>query len=356
MLSESVTPTQLVLPLIFVLGGVVVGFIVERMIVSGLRKIAAKTKWKGDEIIADALQRATTLWFVLAGVYLATHSIPLNPPFPELIHKALLVIAIVSVTWTSAKIAASFVGLYAEKTEGVLPSTSIFANVTKLLVIGIGVLIMLQSLGVAITPLLTALGVGGLAVALALQETLSNLISGFHIIASRQIKPGDYIQLDTGEEGYVADITWRNTTIKALPNNMVVVPNSKLASAIVRNFSLPEQEMAVLVQVGVGYGSDLEKVEKVTINVAQEVMKEVQGGISGFEPLVRYHTFADSSIGFTVVMRAQEFSDQYVLKHEFIKRLHKCYQEKGIEIPYPVRTVHLKEEGKKVPILGGEES
>jgi len=344
LLLQSVTPAQLVLPLTFVLGGVVVGFIVERMIVSGLRKIAAKTKWKGDEIIADALQRATTLWFVLAGVYFATYSIPLNPIFLELIRKALLVIAIVSVTWTSAKIAASFVGLYAEKTEGVLPSTSIFANVTKLLVIVVGILIMLQSLGIAITPLLTALGVGGLAVALALQETLSNLISGFHIIASRQIRPGDYIQLDTGEEGYVADITWRNTTIKALPNNMVVVPNSKLASAIVRNFSLPEQEMAVLVQVGVGYGSDLEKVEKVTINVAQEVMQEVQGGVSAFEPLVRYHTFADSSIDFTVVMRAQEFRDQYVLKHEFIKRLYQRYQEKGIEIPYPVRTVHLKEE------------
>ncbi len=343
MISKPLTLTQLILLLSLVFGGFFAGVIVERIMLSSLKRIGARTKWKGDEIIANSLRGVTILWFVIAGTYVATQTITINPTFLGLLQKTLLTVAILSVTWAAAKAAAGFIDLYTEKAKGILPSTSILSNVTKLLVLLVGVLILLQSLGIPITPLLTALGVGGLAVALALQDTLSNLISGFHIIASRQVKPGDYIQLDTGEEGYVNDINWRNTLIRALPNNMIVVPNSKLASAIVRNFYLPEKEMAVLVDVGVSYNSDLEKVEKVTIKAAKEIMKEVQGGVSEFEPLIRYHTFDDSSINFTVVLRAREFVDQYLIKHEFIKKLHKRYEEEGIEIPFPIRTVRLKE-------------
>ena len=176
---------------------------------------------------------------------------------------------------------------------------------------------------------------------LALQDTLSNLFSGLQITMSRQINPGDYVRLDTGEEGYVTDITWRNTTIRALPNNMVVVPNAKLAGAIVTNYYLPQQEMAVLVQVGVAYESDLKKVETVTIETGREVMQEVPGGVPEFEPFIRYHTFADFSINFTVILRAREYVDQYLIKHEFVKRLHQRYNREGITIPFPIRTVHL---------------
>lgn len=140
-------------------------------------------------------------------------------------------------------------------------------------------------------------------------------------------------------------MNWRNTTIRMLPNNMVVVPNAKIASAIVTNYCLPEQEMSVLVQVGISYASDLEKVERVTIEVAQGVMKEVPGGVPEFEPFIRYHTFGDFSINFTVILRVKEFVDHYLVKHEFIKRLHKRYAKEGIEIPFPIRTVYLKDTG-----------
>ena len=178
---------------------------------------------------------------------------------------------------------------------------------------------------------------------MALQEPLANLFAGFHILMSKQVRPGDYVRLQTGEEGYVMDISWRNTTIRQLPNNVVIVPNSKLASIIVTNYYLPQQEMSVLVQVGVGYDSDLEKVEKVTIEVAKEVMREVPGGVPEFEPFIRYHTFGDFSIDFTVILRAREFVDQYLVKHEFIKRLHRRYQQEGIEIPFPIRTIYMRQ-------------
>jgi small-conductance mechanosensitive channel len=345
-MNEFLRNADWILPSALIASGFIVGLIFEKIILAKLRKIAAKTRWEGDEIIIGGLRGITTLWFVIAGIYGAIHTIPISPTLLAIFKKVLLVSVILSVTIVLSKIAVGFVNLYSRKTEGVLPSTSIFANLTKLLILLLGILIILQTLGISITPILTALGVGGLAVALALQDTLSNLFAGIHILLSRKIRPGDYVKLETGEEGYVTDITWRNTTIRALPNNMVIVPNSKLASAIVINFYQPETEMAVLVQVGVGYESDLRKVERVTIEVGKEVMREVPGGVPEFEPFIRYHTFADFSINFTVILRAKEYVDQYLIKHEFVKRLHQRYKEEGIEIPFPIRTVYMKGERK----------
>lgn len=330
------------LPLAFIAGGIIFGIIFEKLILTRLRRIVERTKWEGDIIIITAIRGMTFLWFVVGGVYGAVQTFPIHPVLLTVVHKVLLVTLILSVTIVLAKVSVGFVDLYAERVEGVMPSTTIFENLTRVIIFIIGILVILQSLGISITPILTALGVGGLAVALALQETLSNLFSGVQIIASRQLKPGDYVKLESGEEGYVEDITWRNTVIRALPNNMIVVPNSKLASTIVVNYYQPERELAVLVPVGVSYDSDLEKVEKVTIDVANEVMREVQGGIPEFEPFIRYNNFGDFSIDFTVIMRANEFVDQYLIKHEFIKRLHKRFEAEGIEIPFPVRTVYVK--------------
>jgi len=176
---------------------------------------------------------------------------------------------------------------------------------------------------------------------LAMQETLSNLFAGIQVILARKVRVGDYIKLDSGAEGYVTDISWRNTTVRALANHLIVVPNSKLASSVTTNFNLPDQPIAVLVEVGVAYNSDLQKVERVTLEVVREVMRSVPGGLKEFEPLVRFHTFGDSAINFTVVLRADEYVSQYLIKHEFIKRLQERYRLEGIEIPYPQRVVHL---------------
>jgi small-conductance mechanosensitive channel len=333
-----------VLPSALIAGGFLIGIIFEKVIVKKLKSVALRTKWKGDEIIISSIHGVTTLWFVIAGIYVAILYIPINPTYLSLLQKILLVIIIFSGTLVIARIAAGFADIYANKVKGVLASTTIFLNLTKLLVFLIGILIILQTLGISISPILTALGIGGLAVALALQDTLSNLFSGLQIIASRQVRIGDYVKLNTGEEGYVTDITWRNTTIRAIPDNMIIVPNSKLASTILTNYHQPAKVMSVIVQIGVSYDSDLAKVEKVTLEVAKEILREIEGGIPDFEPFIRYHTFADFSINFNVILRAKEFFDQYLIKHEFIKRIHKRYKKEGIEIPFPIRTIHMESE------------
>jgi small-conductance mechanosensitive channel len=186
--------------------------------------------------------------------------------------------------------------------------------------------------------------VGGLAVALGLQDTLSNLFAGIHVLLSEPIRVGDYVRLESGEEGFVTDIQWRYTRLRLLANNVVIVPNSKLAQSIITNYDRPQSELAVPVEVGVHYDSDLDQVERVTIEVAREVMRNVAGGVAEFEPFIRYHTFGESSIDFTAVLRGRGFTDQFLVKHEFVKRLRARYAAEGIVIPFPIRTLELPSE------------
>jgi small-conductance mechanosensitive channel len=208
----------------------------------------------------------------------------------------------------------------------------------------VGGMLILDNLGVSLTPLLTTLGIGSLAVAIALQDTLGNFFASLHIKADRPIEIGQFVRLESGDEGYVDRIGWRSTRIKMLPNKTAVVPNSKLVQSMIINYDLPDSELAVLVNVGVHYNSDLQTVEKITCEVAGEIMQTVTGGVPSFEPFIRYHTFNQSSIDFTVILRARRFVDSYLIKHEFMKRLQQRYREESIVIPFPIRTVYVRSE------------
>ena len=335
--------SSFILQMSFIIGGILLGIIGE-FVRKKIEKLALKTKWQGDDIVIRSLKGFVFLWFVLAGLFIAVFNLPFKENILNIIKKILVIISIFSVTIVITKITVSLFNTYNKKLKGDIPSVSIFTNIIKFVLLIIGIMIILNYLGISITPILTALGVGGLAVALALQDTLSNLFSGLQILMARQIKVGDYIKLESGEEGYVVDITWKNTTIKQISNNIIVIPNSKLSNTIITNYNLPETEMSIVVPVGVSYDSDLEKVERVTLEVAKEILENVEGGVKTFQPVIRYHTFNDFSIDFNVVLRVKEFSYQYPLRHEFIKRLHKRYEEEGITISFPIRTVYIKNE------------
>ena len=346
MIDGIQTLRDLIMPAAFTVGGFLIAFVIEKFVRPVLNRIAERTKWEGNALIIASFHGMAYWWFGTAGVYAALNGLSIPLRVQSLIDRGTLIIYVLSVTVVISRMLSGLVTLYGRKVGGILMSTSIFTHLTQVLVYMIGVLVLLQSLGISITPILTALGVGGLAVALALQDTLSNLFAGIHTIASRKIRPGDYLKLENGQEGYVADITWRYTTIRTLTNNMIIIPNTKIASAVATNFSLPETEMAITVDVGVGYGSDLDQVESVTIDVARTVMKEIEGGIPGFDPFIRYNKFDESSINFAVILRTKEFANQYLIRHELIKRLQKRYQKEGIEIPFPIRTIRMAEQNQ----------
>jgi small-conductance mechanosensitive channel len=319
------------------------GFLVKRFVLVWLSKAAERTNWKGDDIIIESLQNVIEFFFILSGIYFSVFYLPFTEKWSGLILKFVEVAFVLIFTIFASKIATKAVRGFQKTQDGKVQNTSIFTIVVKTVVYILGGLIMLQALGISITPLLTALGVGGLAVALALQDTLSNLFAGLQILAAKNIQVNDFIQLENGDEGYVADINWRSTTIKALPSRLIIIPNNRLSTSIVKNFSKPDLELAVVVEVGVAYGSDLEKVERVTIEVAREIMQTVEGAIPDHQPVVRFHTFSAYSVNLSVVLRASEFVFQFPIKSAFIKLLHQRFLSEGIEIPFPVTTVHLKE-------------
>ena len=290
----------------------------------------------------DIFKFVPTLWSFLFVLYILSEELKLPVSLRLIKDKALWVVFILSLSLLTSRLVALLLRMYMNRYRQEMPAVSLVVQASKVLVLLVGVIIALDKIGIAITPILTALGVGGLAVALALRDTLENLFAGFYVLASGQIKVGDYIRLEGGEEGFVEDITWRNTVIRQPSDNLIIVPNSKLSSSIVINFHKPDSELAVIVPVGVSYDSDLEKVERITIEVAKEVQREVEGAVPDFEPFIRYTAFGDFSINFNVILRAKDVPSQHVLRHEFIKRLKRRYEEEGIKIPFPIREVYLR--------------
>ncbi|MCL7367022.1 mechanosensitive ion channel family protein [Streptomyces ardesiacus] len=347
-MTEDPTMDHL-LPAGVALGAGLLGAFLLRLLLRRLAGHARRTRWSGDDVIVAALRTVAPWAAVAGGVAGAAAALPLTRAVRHSVNQALTVLLIFVATVTAARVVAGLVRTVTTSRSGVAGSATIFVNITRILVLALGFLVMLQTLGVSVAPMLTALGVGGLAVALALQDTLANLFAGIHILASKTVQPGDYIQLSSGEEGYVEDINWRQTTVRELSNNLVVIPNGQLAKSNMTNFMRPEQRLTVLVQVGVSYDSDLDHVERVTAEVVAEVMTEVGGAVPDHEPAIRFHTFGDSRIGFTVILGVGEFSDQYRIKHEFIKRLHKRYRAEGIRIPSPARTVALQQGAVVLP-------
>lgn len=323
-----------------IVGCVIAGLIIERVVMTRVRRYAQNTSLKFDDVVVSALRGIVFFGFVLLGVYLALPYLPLSEGWQGRLTTWLFVAAMAVGVVAAMRLVTGIVLYYAHT---IMPtSASIVRIIVNIIVLVIGTLVIFKTLGVDVTPVLTALGVGGLAVALALQDTLANLFAGVHLLAMKQINTGDYVTLDSGQEGFIEDIGWRATTIRMLRNNLIVVPNTKLAQAIITNYNLPAREMSVLVGVGVAYDSDLEHVERVAKEVAREVVTEREGGVKEFDPLVRFYEFGDSSINFNVIFRSREFVDQYSLTHEFVKALHKRFGEEGIEIPFPIRTVYMK--------------
>ncbi|HAC65125.1 MAG TPA: mechanosensitive ion channel protein MscS [Cyanothece sp. UBA12306] len=329
---------KLIYPLLVIVGFFFLGILFEKKVIEKIKGIANKTDWKYDKIIINSIHRFSILWFTLAGIAIATQIYPIPLKIEVLINKALLATFLASVTLVISSLAVGLLKVYTTKEDGISPLTSLFEFITKIVIYSIGVLIILQSIGIQITPLLTALGVGGVSLGLALQTTLANLMSGINIIMSGKLKPGDYICLASGEKGYVMDIELKYTVLREITDNFLVIPNSMIISGSFQNFSLPNKKIVIPINIAVSYDSDLEKIEIVTLEVAKEALKNtiaIEDDIF-VEPYILYNQFDYYSINFTIYLtiNEQEFFEHLAIKHRFLKDLHKRYQTEGIEIPF----------------------
>jgi small-conductance mechanosensitive channel len=328
---------------LFGAGGLALGLMLEYVVVDRVRKLAERTRFKWDDLLIKSVRGLPTVWLGAGGLFIAASVNGVQPLQVGWLRTAFTVVLIGSVVVAGMRLVAGAVEIMSSHAEGAIQSSTLVVNLARLAVGTLGLVLILQNLGIEITPLITALGIGGLAVALAMQDTLGNLFAGVQIILSRQVRPHDYVRLASGEEGWVTDVRARNTTIETFPDgNLLMVPNSVLSSSIVKNFTLPRAALWVSVEVGVSYGSDLEHVERVTREVAKDVLATVDGGVNDQEPVMFYRGFGASSIDFDLRMMVRDFRSQGPIRHAFIKRLHRRYGEEGIEIPFPIRTVVMK--------------
>lgn len=323
----------------------------RRIGLRALTRLARTTEGRLDDLALSAFRFPSLLWCLVLGVYIGLSAAPAMPTrIGQLVNDVLVIVLILSVTIAVGRFLAVSVVSYADRLGLAIAVTGLTTALVKGVVYLCGALVLLNTLGISITPILTALGVGGLAVALALQGSLANLFAGIHILVEKPIHVGDYIKLESGQEGYVVDIGWRTTRIRMLPNNMVIVPNAKLAESIVINYHLPEKRMSVPIPISVSYESDPTRIEAILAEEATSAIGHVPGLLAEPAPFVRFIPgFGESSLDFTLIVQVNEFVDQYLVQHELRKRIFARFQKEGIEIPFPQRVVHVHTVAVEVP-------
>ncbi|MBE6092134.1 MAG: mechanosensitive ion channel family protein [Selenomonas ruminantium] len=332
---------MLIVPIGILVAALTAGITLNRMIKKRImhRLTSDETSWQS--VFINALQGVPISLCLVVGLYWIVNTIDIIEPLVRIFSYILFTVIILTITRVIARTVSGVIDMQIERSQQSMPKTTLLNAIVNGIIYAMGILVVLQYYGISIAPILTALGVGGMAVALALQETLANIFSGLHLILSKQLRLGDYIHLSSGEEGRVTDITWRFTTIVPVgEGNMVVIPNQKIASSIITNYSMPRHDIVIKIPVGVAYDSDLQKVEDVTLEVAHQVLESLGEKIDdNRKPSVRFYNFGESSIDFNVLLHSARFDDQFRLKHEFIKALTARFRQEGIEIPFPIRTI-----------------
>ncbi len=341
---------DIIYALVIIIGAFVVGEIVKFIIKQGAKRLVSKTKTSLDDELLNAIEKPVLWGITLIGIFIALLYVRFLDNYTARILMIAKVVGIIWGCWLVIRVIKGLFNWYQDeisvktKTDMDDKYMHIFRRVINIIIYAVVGMLLLQQLGVQITPLIASLGIGGLAIALALQDTLANFFSGFYMISDRAIKIGDYVEIEAAGgtvKGHVKDIGWRTSKVETLAGNNVIVPNSTFANSTVINYQSPTAEMSLLIPVGVAYGSDLEKVERVTCEVISDVHEQVDGAKKGHGPLVRYREFADSSINFIAILRIIDPAKQGIVKHEFIKRLKKRFDAEGIEIPFPIRTIKM---------------
>jgi small-conductance mechanosensitive channel len=311
-----------------------IGFLFKKYAVKFIRRLLAKTGFVLQEEVVAVFSNYISFWFFILALYSAFLKAPIH--VSVVANKLLYGIFAFSVVIFAATIISRVVQKFIPEKIGV--------NIIKFGVIFVGLVLILNQVGIKLTPILTALGIGSLAVALALQDTLANFFAGVNILASKQITRGDYIKLDSGHEGTVIGLNWRTTFIREISNTVIMVPNSKISSVIITNYHFHRSEVSVNINCGVAYGSDLEYVEKIAILATQEIINKYDDAVKDYPPRVRFTNFAESSIEFGLFFRVKDVYSLMLIKSEVLKNLYKKFNEEKIQIPFPQRVVTINKQ------------
>jgi small-conductance mechanosensitive channel len=330
--------------------GIVAAFVFHKLIFPLIVRFTHRTPTDLDSRLVKSVRWPTTLGFVVLGAYLA-FTVPLDltesqQSQVDTVGQALGVMIVITVVvgllssaidWYLASLATSATRVVDLR---LLP---LIRRVGGVIIYAIGGLLLMDVLGINISPLIAGLGLGGLAVALAIQPTLANLFAGTYVMTEGVIATGDYIQLENGLKGYVVEVGWRSTRIRDWRNNLVVVPNSKFAETIITNFQQPTHAVNVYFECGTSYDSDLYRVEEICLEVMDTVVDSHPMAVKEYGKYFAFDNFGDSNVNFWLFVQATDRWGSFVVQSDMMKLLHKRFQEEGIVINYPVRTLQFPE-------------
>ena len=333
--------------------------VVMRVFLTRLTRLTPGTL---DEELLKVVRGPVVLFIVLSGLFLALLILTnLESPryallagYDDQIRRAWLVVVIAEVAYLLYHLLDATMTWYiqsvAQTTETQLDDRLLppLKRIMPLLVYSLGFLMALSVLNIPISPILAGLGIGGLAVALAVQPTLANFFAGTYVVTEGELNVGDYIELQGGPSGYVVEVGWRSTKIRSMYNNLVIIPNSQMANSIVTNYYSPEPSMNVLVYCGVSYDSDLNVVENVVREASQTLVNESEYAVDG-EPWFGFDEFGDSNISFWVFVQAKDRLGSFYLTSDLVKVIHSRLTAEGIEINYPVRKLVFPTENGSAP-------
>ncbi len=311
-----------------------------------LRRIGKDKKY--SRYLLKKLSKPIILLIFILGLYTALKTISLTSNYSFnivgnkhiILDSVFFIITIFTISFLVSRIINILILGISKAKKGFDKPPGLINKLITFILFIIAIFIILGYLRLDITPMIAGVGLGALAIGLALQSTLSNFFAGVHLLSDRPVDVGDYIELDDNTRGIVEDIGWRSTRIRTLTDNLLIIPNGKLAESNITNFSKPKKDMSIWVPCGVAYESDLQKVEKVALIVAKEIQQTIEGAVKDFEPTFRYREFGDSNINFITVLRASEPLSRFTIRNEFIKALKKRFDEENIEISWPIRKIY----------------
>jgi len=331
---KGTTIDDIAIPSLVILGAMLLGFLAQKLLIGYLSRRAEKNRWRTGTRLISSLRGMMPIWLGLIAAESVLDEFPLRAAAVRDLEKAFSIITVLTFTIVIARIAVTIIRLYSiNKRDASVPAISLVENIARTVVIILGALMIFHSLGVSVTPILTALGVGGLAVALALQDTLSNFFAGIYIILSRQITIGDYIKISTGEEGFINDIAWRVTTMRTNLGSLIIVPNSKLSSSIVTNYDRPIKENRLRIDFDIKY-EHIKEFEEALTRAALEAAKEVTLMVPEHAPIVRYCAATDEKATLSLIVTLQDYALRDTVRDLILRKMIR-YKSVSKEIPEP---------------------
>jgi len=281
-------------------------------------------------IALDTLRLPSVLWCIAAAVKFGMEMSIIPGKYNARASTAILAFLIVSISMVVASASVRALTAQGRRRGFALALSGMASTLIRVFVFTLGLTALLRLYQVNIAPLLAALGVGGLAVALALQDTLANFFAGIHILIEEPIALGAAIRLSTGEEGVVTDIGWRTTRLRNGDGNVVVIPNTKITSGTLVNYNLPDPRVAADVAVMIGYDADLDQVRRIAIDQT----RACEGVLDTPEPVVFFNPgLLATHLQFTVVFSVANFNQRGSVQSDVRLRIFRRLREEGVPLP-----------------------